>query len=56
MLKNDYQRHQIETAPINLKSDIESCVKYFKLHGEKTRKKPIINAEAPGNVKPIQIL
>ena len=40
----------IETAPINLKSDIESCVKYFKLHGEKTRKKPIINAEAPGNV------
>jgi len=40
----------IKTEQINLKYEIERCIKYFKLHGEKTRKKTIINAEAPGNV------
>lgn len=41
---------QIKTAPINLKYEIENCIKYFKVHGEKTRKKTIINSQAPGNV------
>ncbi|WP_180190308.1 hypothetical protein [Acinetobacter sp. YH01009] len=40
----------LKETSLDLKNQIISCIQYFKQHGEKTRRKALIQAESPGNV------